>query len=45
MTYPTDEVLEQLDQTLDTRTTLSRAEKRRILAQLHARLAELQGGG
>jgi hypothetical protein len=45
MTYPTDEVLEQLDQMLDTRTTLSRAAKRRILAQLHARLAELQGGG
>jgi hypothetical protein len=44
MTYPTDEVLEQLDQMLDTRTTLDRAAKRRILAQLHARLAELQGG-
>jgi hypothetical protein len=45
LAYPTDEVLEQLDQMLDTRTSLSRGAKRRILGQLHARLAELQPGG
>jgi hypothetical protein len=44
MTYPNDEVLEQLDQMLHTRTTLGRKAKRRILAQLDARVAELQGG-
>jgi hypothetical protein len=45
LAFPTDEVLAQLDQMLDTRETLSRAAKRRILARLHARLAELQPGG
>jgi hypothetical protein len=35
----------KLDHMLDTRTSLSKAAKRRILAQLHARLAELQPGG
>jgi hypothetical protein len=44
LAYPTDEVLQQLDQMLDRRTSLSRDGKQRILAQLHARLAELQGG-
>ena len=45
LAYPSDEVLEQLDQLLDTRISLSRAAKRNILAWLHARLAELQPGG
>jgi hypothetical protein len=44
LAYPTDDVLQQLDQMLDTRTALSRGAKRRILARLHARLAELQPG-
>jgi hypothetical protein len=43
--FPTDGELEQLDQMLDTRTSLSRAAKRRILARLRARLAELQPAG
>jgi hypothetical protein len=46
LAYPTDEVLEQLDQILDTRTSsLSQAAKRRILARLKARLKELRAGG
>jgi hypothetical protein len=45
LVYPTDEMLMQLDQMLDTRESLSRAAKRHVLAQLHARLAELQHGG
>jgi hypothetical protein len=45
LAYPTDEVLEQLDQMLDTRISLSREAKRNILARLRARLRELQGGG
>jgi hypothetical protein len=45
LAFPTDEVLAQLDQMLDTRETLSRRAKRHILAQLHARLTELQPGG
>jgi hypothetical protein len=43
--FPTDEVLMQLDRMLDARETLSRAGKRRVLARLHARLAELEPGG
>jgi hypothetical protein len=43
--HPGDPELEELDHMLDTRTSLSKAAKRRILAQLHARLAELQPGG
>jgi hypothetical protein len=43
--YPADEVLEQLDDMLDNRTTLDRAAKRQIREQLDARLAELQSGG
>jgi hypothetical protein len=38
-------MLVQLDQMLDTRESLNRAGKRHVLAQLHARLAELQRGG
>jgi hypothetical protein len=45
LAFPTDEVLAQLDQMLDTREMLSRRAKRHVLAQLHARLAELQPGG
>ena len=45
LAFPTDEVLGQLDQMLDTRKSLSKTAKRHILAQLHARLAELQPGG
>jgi hypothetical protein len=45
LAHPTDEVLEQLDHMLDTRTTLSQSRKRHILQRLHARLAELQSGG
>jgi hypothetical protein len=37
LTYRTDEVIEQLDQMLDTRRSLNRAAKRHILARLHAR--------
>jgi hypothetical protein len=43
--FPVDGELEELDQMLDTRTSLSRAAKRRILARLRARLAELQPVG
>jgi hypothetical protein len=45
LAYPTDEALEQLDQMLDTRISLSREAKRNILARLHARLRELKAGG
>jgi hypothetical protein len=43
--HPTDDVLMELDEMLDTRTSLGRAAKRRVLARLHARLAELQPAG
>jgi hypothetical protein len=45
LAFPTDEVLIELDEMLDTREALSRAGKRRVLARLHARLTELQPGG
>jgi hypothetical protein len=41
LAHPTDEVLMQLDEMLDSRTTLSKSGKRRLLQQLHARLDEL----
>ena len=42
----TDEVLKQIDESMGSEPTLlHKAEKRRILARLDARLAELQGGG
>ena len=45
-TYPTDEVLKQIDESMGSEPTrLPKAEKRRILARLNARLAKLQGGG
>jgi hypothetical protein len=45
LAYPTDEVLDQLDEMLDTHESLGREAKRHILQRLHARLAELQPGG
>jgi hypothetical protein len=47
LAYPTDEVLEQIDEnmTADGQTLLSKGEKRNTLAELRARLAELQPGG
>jgi hypothetical protein len=45
LAFPTNEVLIQLDEMLDTREALNRWGKRRVLARLHARLAELQPGG
>jgi hypothetical protein len=45
LAFPTDEVLQQLDEMLDTRTSLSRVAKRHVHTQLHARLTELQPGG
>jgi hypothetical protein len=45
-TYPTDEVLKQIDENMGSEPArLHKAEKRRILERLNARLAELQGGG
>lgn len=47
LAYPTDEVLEQIDENMtdDGQTLLSKAAKRRILARLDARLDELRAGG
>jgi hypothetical protein len=47
LAYPTDEVLEQIDENMsdDGDTFLSNGEKRSTLKELHARLAELQAGG
>jgi hypothetical protein len=45
LAYPADQVLEELDQMLDTRTSLSREVKRNILGRLRARLRELKAGG
>jgi hypothetical protein len=45
LAFPTNEVLIQLDEMLDTREALNREGKRLVLARLHARLAELQPGG
>jgi hypothetical protein len=45
LVYPTDEVLDQLDEMLDTHESLGREAKRHVLKLLHARLAELQAGG
>ena len=47
LAYPTDEVLEQIDENMtdDGQTLLSKGEKRSTLAELCARLAELQPGG
>ena len=41
LAHPADEVLMQLDQMLDTRTSLNPRAKRRVLARLQARLNEL----
>jgi len=47
LAYPTDEVLEQIDENMtdDGQPFLGKAAKRSILEQLHARLAELPAGG
>ena len=45
LAFPTDEVLMQLDEVLDTQGALSLERERRVLARLHARLAKLQAGG
>ena len=42
--YPADDVLNQLDQTLDKRKSLSRAAMRTFLDQLNTRLVEIQSG-
>jgi len=43
--FPTDEVLRQMDDSLDHRTGLGRVAMRTMLAELNARLVELQAGG
>ena len=43
--YPTDDVLEQLENTLEQRQFLGRKAMRRFLDQLNTRLVELQSGG
>ena len=47
LAYPIDEELQQVDENMtdNGQTFLGKAGKRRIEAQLHARLAELQAGG
>ena len=43
--YPTDEVLKQLEQTVEARESLGRKKQRMFLDLLNTRLAELQAGG
>lgn len=43
--YPTDDVLEQLENTLEKRQLLGRKAMRKIGEQLNTRVAELQNGG
>jgi hypothetical protein len=43
--FPFDPTLQQMDNNLDQRTGLGRVAVRTMLAQLNARLAELQAGG
>ena len=43
--FPTDEVLQQMEDTLEERTGLGRVAMRTLISQLNARLAELQVGG
>jgi len=43
--YPTDEVLQQLEQTVEARQSLGRKALRQFLDQLNTRIAELQSGG
>jgi ribosome assembly protein YihI (activator of Der GTPase) len=43
--YPTDEVLQQLEQRVEARKSLSRKKQQKFLDKLNTRLAELQGGG
>jgi hypothetical protein len=41
--YPTDEVLQQLEQTVESRKKLNRKKEQKFLDQLNARLAQLEG--
>jgi hypothetical protein len=43
--YPTDEVLQQLEQRVEARKSLGRKKHRKFLDKLNTRLAELQAGG
>jgi hypothetical protein len=43
--YPTDEVLQQLEQAVEARQSLGRKALRRFLDQLNTRIVELQSGG
>jgi hypothetical protein len=43
--FPTDEVLQQMEDTLDQRTGLGRVAMRTMVAELNARIAQLQAGG
>jgi hypothetical protein len=43
--YPTDEVLQQLELTVEARQSLGRNAMRKFLDQLNARLADLQSPG
>jgi hypothetical protein len=41
--FPTDEVLKQLEQTVESRKSLNRKKEQKFLDQLNARLAQLEG--
>ena len=43
--YPTDEVLQQLEQRVEARKSLGRKKHQKFLDQLNTRLAQLSGGG
>jgi hypothetical protein len=43
--YPTDEVLQQLEQQLEARESLGRKALRKFLDRLNTRIVELQNGG
>ena len=43
--YPTDEVLQQLEQRIEARKSLRRKKNQKFLDQLNTRLAELGNGG
>jgi hypothetical protein len=45
LVYPGDDLLDQLDEMLDRRTSLSREDMRTILDQLETRLVQLAAGG
>ena len=43
--YPTDEVLQQLEQRVEARESLGRKKHQKFLHLLNTRLAQLSGGG